>query len=94
MQDRDDLLALHDKDQKVEENLSFKTLLTVYLAIFVTLVLFLPKIYITNQIYYLSRDIADLSGKRDVLFEENRELRLKLEKMRYKNQILDPIKLK
>ncbi|MFL1706224.1 MULTISPECIES: hypothetical protein [unclassified Campylobacter] len=94
MQDRDDLLALHDEEQKGEENLSFKTLLTVYLAIAVALALFLPKIYITNQIYYLSRDIADLSGKRDVLFEENRELSLKLEKMRYKNQILDPLHLK
>lgn len=94
MQDKDDLLALHDESRKVEQNLDFKTLLVVYLALLVALAIFLPKIYITNQIYYISRDIADLSGKRDVLLEENRELRIKLEQIRYKHQISDQLNIK
>jgi len=61
----------------------------VYLAVFIALALFLPKIYIANQIYYISRDIADISGKRDMLLEENRALSIKLENLRYKNQILN-----
>ena len=78
MQEKEELLTLHDEEQKREVNLSFKTLVMVYLAVF-----------IANQIYYISRDIADISGKRDMLLEENRALSIKLENLRYKNQILN-----
>lgn len=91
MQDKNKLLEFGGSEQKKERNLDCKTLATAYLGLFIALALFLPKIYITNQIYYISREIGDLSGKRDVLLEENRELRLKLERMKYKNQILDPL---
>ena len=87
MQEKEELLSLHDEEQKREVNLSFKTLVMVYLAVFIAI--FLPKIYIANQIYYISRDIADISGKRDMLLEENRALNIKLENLRYKNQILN-----
>ena len=89
MQEKEELLTLHDEEQKREVNLSFKTLVMVYLAVFIALALFWPKIYIANQIYYISRDIADISGKRDMLLEENRALSIKLENLRYKNQILN-----
>ena len=94
MQDKNELLEFDGSDRKKEKNLDNKVLATAYLGLFIALALFLPKIYITNQIYYISREIGDLSGKRDVLLEENRELRLKLERMKYKNQILDPLILK
>lgn len=90
MQNKNELLEFSG-EQKKERNLDYKTLATAYLGLFIALALFLPKIYITNQIYYISREIGDLGGKRDVLLEENRELRLKLERMKYKNQILDPL---
>ena len=93
MQDKNEVLEFSGGEQKKERNLDYKTLATAYLGLFIALALFLPKIYITNQIYYISREIGDLSGKRDVLLEENRELRLKLERMKYKNQILDPLTL-
>ena len=89
MQDKNELLEFSGEQKK--RNLDYKTLATAYLGLFIELALFVPKIYITNQIYYISREIGDLSGKRDVLLEENRELRLKLERMKYKNQILDPL---
>ena len=89
MQEKEELLTLHDEEQNREVNLSFKTLVMVYLAVFIALAIFLPKIYIANQIYYISRDIADVSGKRDMLLEENRALNIKLENLRYKNQILN-----
>ena len=88
MQEKEELLTLHDEEQKREVNLSFKIVM-VYLAVFIALAIFLPKIYIANQIYYISRDIADVSGKRDMLLEENRALNIKLENLRYKNQILN-----
>ncbi|MFC2345933.1 hypothetical protein [Campylobacter sp.] len=91
MQDKNEISEFGGSEPKKEQNLDYKTLATAYLGLFIALALFLPKIYITNQIYYISREIGDLSGKRDVLLEENRELRLKLERMKYKNQILDPL---
>ncbi|QCD52395.1 hypothetical protein [Campylobacter sp. RM16192] len=94
MQDKEDLLALHEESQKVEQNLNFNTLLVVYIAMLIAFAIFLPKIYITNQIYYTSREIADLSGKRDVLLEENRDLRLRVEQIKYKHQISDQLNLK
>ena len=94
MQDKNEISEFGGGEPKKEQNLDFRTLVLAYAALFIALALFLPKIYITNQIYYISREIGDLSGKRDVLLEENRELRLKLERMKYKNQILDPLTLK
>ncbi|WP_169778135.1 hypothetical protein [Campylobacter curvus] len=94
MLEKEELLEFHDDEQKREINLSFKTLVMVYLAMFIALAIFLPKIYIANQIYYISRDIADISGKRDMLLEENRALSIKLENLRYKNQILNSLQEK
>lgn len=94
MLEKEELLELHDDEQKREINLSFKMLIMVYLAMFIALAIFLPKIYIANQIYYISRDIADISGKRDMLLEENRALSIKLENLRYKNQILNSLQEK
>ena len=91
MQDKNEISEYGGDKPKKEQNLDFRTLVLAYAALFIALALFLPKIYITNQIYYISREIGDLSGKRDVLLEENRELRLKLERMKYKNQILDQL---
>ena len=89
MQEKEELLTLHDEEQKREVNLSFKTLVMVYLAVFIALALFLPKIYIANQIYYISIFFQAKGGIRDMLLEENRALSIKLENLRYKNQILN-----
>ncbi|ELZ6621999.1 hypothetical protein UXX22_001708, partial [Campylobacter coli] len=48
-----------------------------------------PQIYIRNQIYYLSREIATLRVEESVLDEENKDLKRRLEIMRFQNQILD-----
>ena len=58
---------------------------------FVAFLLILPKIYIKNQIYYMSRDISKLYGEYSILKEENRVLKQNLENIRFKNQILDTI---
>ncbi len=58
--------------------------------IFICIVLF-PKIYIQQQIYFKSRDIAKLKGEYDTLKEENRLISASVESIRFKNQILDTI---
>lgn len=83
------LLQGHSKATQDEKNLGKNQLLFAALCIVFAVVVFVPKIYITSNIYYLSRDIAALRTQESVLSEENKELNKKLENMRFQNQILD-----
>jgi len=91
MDDKNELLDEYDAQQKVEKNLDFRFLMLVYMVMFVAFLLILPKIYIKNQIYYMSRDIHKLYSEYSILNEENRVLKQNLENIRFKNQILDTI---
>lgn len=71
------------------KNLSPKNLLYAGLMIVFALLIFFPQIYIRNQIYYVSRDIADLRSQELVLDEENKELKRQLEALYFQNQVLD-----
>ncbi len=88
MSDKDDLLeGVSEATSAVKT--PFRTLMAAYIIVLIILAVTIPKIYISNEIYYTSRDIAKLRGELGVLKEENRELKSKLEKIRYKNQIID-----
>jgi cell division protein FtsL len=50
-----------------------------------------PKIYITQQIYFKSRDIAKLKIEYDTLKEENKIISASVEEIKFKNQILDTL---
>ena len=66
----------------------------LFFTIFIIALVFaliVPKIYLTNQIYYKSRSINKLLDDYEILKEENRLLTQKLEYERYKNQVLDTI---
>jgi len=91
MDGKNDLLEQYDAEQKIEKNLDFRFLLLVYMVMFVAFLVILPRIYIKNQIYYMSRDINKLYGEYSILKEENRVLKQNLENIRFKNQILDTI---
>lgn len=71
------------------KNLNFNNLLFSILLIAFACAVFVPQIYIRNNIYYLSREIASLRSQESVLNEENKELRHGLENMKFQNQILD-----
>jgi cell division protein FtsL len=60
---------------------------------FLVLLVFMPKIYLRNNIYYISKDINKLHSHNISLKEENKFLRQQLEKMKYKNQIMDSLLL-
>ncbi|RXJ60125.1 hypothetical protein [Candidatus Marinarcus aquaticus] len=73
-------------------NLSAKKALLIVLTITtVVLALFIPKIYLRNNIYYVSRDINILYADYISLKEENRFLQQQLEDMKFKNQIMDSL---
>ena len=68
--------------------MSKKKIVTI-LASVTALLLF--KVYISNSIYFLSRDIQKTRVKIDALKEEQSILKLKIEKLKYKNEISDPL---
>ncbi len=65
-------------------------LYVLFILSFICILLF-PKIYIQQQIYFKSRDIAKLKSEYDMLKEENRLIKTSVEEIRYKNQILDTL---
>lgn len=85
--DKQELLEQYEE----EKNLDFKFLLLIYLSLAVAFSIILPKIYIKNQIYYISRDIHKLNSESSILKEENTYLKQKLESIRFKNQVLDSV---
>jgi len=73
-------------------NITQKQSLLIVLIISASLLgLYLPKIYIKNNIYYTSRNINKLYSHYISLKEENRALYTQLEDMKFQNQILDTI---
>lgn len=88
-QDEKSLLLDNFAQTKEERNLSFHHLLFAFLLLAFSCAVFVPQIYIRNNIYYLSREIGTLRSQESVLNEENKEIKKELENMRFKNQILD-----
>ena len=63
----------------------FKMVLLVFACMFLALFLFVPKIYIRNNIYYASRNIIQLQAQLDSLNEENKHIKKQLEDIKFKN---------
>ncbi len=69
------------------------SIIIIFSTMFVVLLIFMPKIFLRNNIYYVSKDINKLHLHNIALKEENKFLEQQLEKMKYKNQIMDSLLL-
>jgi len=69
------------------------SILIVLISMFFLLALFVPKIYLRNNIYYVSKDINKLYSSYVSLKEESIFLKQQLEDTKFKNQIIDSIAL-
>ena len=67
------------------------SLLIVLGTLALGLILFFPKIFLANNIYYVSKDINRLYAHYISLKEENKFLAQQLEDMKFKNQIEDSL---
>ncbi|PLY05162.1 MAG: hypothetical protein C0625_14110 [Arcobacter sp.] len=70
---------------------STNSILIVLGLLALALILYFPKIYFTNNIYYVSKDINKLYAHYISLKEENKFLAQQLEDMKFKNQIEDSL---
>ncbi len=85
------LLNQYDEALRKPKNLSIKSLIFVYVLIALALALLLPKIYISNQIYYISKDINTKYHTYTALKEENAHLKRELELIRYQVEVVDEL---
>ncbi|WP_404317672.1 hypothetical protein [Malaciobacter canalis] len=70
------------------------SLIIAFCLLAIALLLYIPKIYLTNNIYYVSKDVNKLYAHYISLKEENRFLAQQLEDMKFKNQIVDSLIIK
>ena len=70
---------------------SRNSIIIVFALLFFALALYFPKIYLRNNIYYVSKDINRLYSHYISLQEENIFLAQQLEDMKFKNQIMDSL---
>lgn len=67
---------------------------SIYIAftiLILGLVLYFPKVFFMNNIYYISKDINKLYAHYISLKEENKFLAQQLEDMKFKNQVEDSL---
>ncbi|RAX57423.1 hypothetical protein CCZ01_06185 [Helicobacter monodelphidis] len=88
-EEKEQLLQEYDRYQEESNNLNLKSLITIFILLFLILALFAPKIYIRSNIYYASRNILHLQTQADALREENKHLKKQLEDVKFKYLILD-----
>ena len=88
---KDDLLGSVNEVLDPVKKLDFTYLLFFILGIILVLSILFPKVYLTQQIYFKSREISKLKSEYDTLKEENKVIGASVEAIRYKNQILDTL---
>ncbi len=91
MEEKEELLGSFEEYERKSSLLGLKDLIFALLFLAIALGLFFPKIYVANEIYYTSRKINKLLDHYEILKEENRLLKQKLEEEKFKNQVLDMI---
>jgi len=91
MSAKNELLDEVDLVLNPEKELDLNYLAYILLILIFVCVILFPKIYIQQQIYYKSRDIAKLKGEYEILKEENKIIRTSIESIKFKNQVLDTI---
>jgi len=91
MSDKTQLLEEIDEVLTPNKKLDFSYFISVLLMVLFILMIAFPKIYIQQQIYFKSRDIAKLNIEYETLKEENKLISASVESIKFKNQILDTL---
>lgn len=91
MSDKIELLEEVDTLLIPSKRLDFKYYLYLLLLIAFVAIFAFPKIYIQEQIYFKSRKISKLQAEYDTLREEHKIISASVEKIKFKNQILDTL---
>jgi len=91
MKEKTELLEEVDVILLPKRKLDFNYFLYILLTLSFIAMFAFPKVYITEQIYFKSRDIAKLKREYETLKEENKIISASVESIKFKNQILDTL---
>ena len=91
MSDKSELLEEYDDFLYEKKRLTYGYFFYIFLLLTFVAMFAFPKIYITQQIYFKSRDISKLKHEYDTLKEENKIISASLESIKFKNQVLDTL---
>lgn len=89
MDEREEILSVLEEHDSGE--IPFGLITRIMSIMLLVLSCFIPKIYISANIYYKSLEIAKLRGIHQSLSEEKIQLEQKLEVMTFKNKVLDKL---
>lgn len=84
---QDSINAQHNLHARHKLPLTY--LLSALRIFFIALVLFCPKVYLANNIYYISKEIANLQVSRDILEEQNKQLKREREDIEFAFRVLN-----
>lgn len=88
MTERDELL---ESLTPAEDGIPFSLVVQTIAVMVIVLSFFIPKIYISANIYYKSLEIARLRAIHHSLSEEKIQLDQQLESMAFKNKVIDKL---
>ena len=77
------LLQPQQFDKKIDKQSEIGALFVAYAILFLILLLFMPQVYLANNIYYASKNINYLKSQREALRDENGDLQQKLESLKF-----------
>ena len=89
--EKDELLGQVDEVLSPKKKLDFTYLFFFLSGLTLVIGILFPKIYLTEQIYFKSREISKLKTEYDTLKEEHKVIGASVEAIRYKNQVLDTL---
>ncbi|MBD3791236.1 MAG: hypothetical protein IE918_03660 [Campylobacterales bacterium] len=79
------------RKSKEPNGITFKMFMIIMISMAIVLILSLIKIYLSNQIYYESREVNRLGQHVSVLEAEKQLLEQKVEALKFKNRVTDTI---
>ena len=91
MSEKNDLLEELEVVLNPKLQLDFNYFLYILLTLSFIAMFAFPKVYITQQIYFKSRDISKLKREYNTLREEKKIISASVEEIKFKNQILDTL---
>jgi len=82
----------HKKQKKSKPNgITFGMVSVIIMAVSIVLILTMIKIYLSNQIYYESKNVNKIQREVEALEAENIILKQNVETLKFKNRVTDTI---
>jgi cell division protein FtsL len=79
------------RKKKMPNGITFGMISVIVMVTVIALILTLIKIYLSNQIYYESKKVNKIQREVNALRAQNKRLIQKVESLRFKQRVLDPI---